>query len=436
MNRRRQGLRTRLALPAWLRALPERLRGLARVRLRRTNRRTWRIADVFERGAADARATPSAPAGLRPHDSEAAPPWREVGFAAAWLIPVGLLILAFATPVLGQQAVDSVRTSRHFQVREVVVSGHRRLPEGEVLQLAGIRPGMSVLEADVDALAAPLRAHPWIRWARVARELPATLRVDLIEREACAYLATGDLWFVDETGEVFAPADPVESLDIPMISGVDRETLAAAVTDPVKRMQLQVRLQGALNLARTWRIHGLARRYPIGELRLDPVRGYVIVAGARGTTPPVEVVLGEGPFREKLLRLEFTLEALRAEGRNAEYALLDVGDDGSPAVHEGSRPPAKDVRGARVIVRATDPEEDAAVAVDRAAQGPASAVGPPNPAPVAAARPTPNGGRSATVGQARPAGPDPADTPEVAPLTGGRPADITAGMEEQDGKNF
>ena len=419
MNRRRLSLRDRFTLPAWLRALPERLRRLGSRRLRRTNRRRWRLADLFAPSA-----SPELPANDRQTvDPEAPPSWREIGFAAAWLVPVGLAVLAFATPVLGQQAVDTVRTSRHFHVREVVVSGHRRLSETEVLELAGISPGTSVLEADVDDLAAPLRAHPWVRWAKVERELPATLHVHLIEREACAYLATGDLWFVDETGEVFAPADPIESLDIPMISGVDREGLA----DPVKRMQLQVRLQGALNLARTWQIHGLARRYPLGELRLDPVRGYVVVAGSRGSSPPVEVVLGEGPFREKLLRLEFTLEALRAEGRHADYALLDVSDEPSSALRNLAPLAAKDLRGSRVVVRATEPETEDSAAV---AAPTAPIVGPPNPEPAPTERlASRRRGQSVDSGTP-PAGPHPADTPEVAPLTGGRPADITAGMEE------
>jgi hypothetical protein len=369
MNRRRQPqpLRARLVWPAWLKALPERLRALGRLRLRRGNRRTWRLEPSSEASPVGHESdSHTAAVTHRTRPPGAPPSWREVGLAAAWLIPVGLAVLAFATPVLGLQAVDGVRESRHFHVREVVVAGHRRLSETEVLGLAGITPGMSVLEADLEVLAAPLRAHPWVRWAKVERELPSTLRVTMIEREACAYLATGDLWLVDETGEVFAPADPVESLDIPVISGVERAALGEAVADPVKRMQLQVRLQGALNLARTWRIHGLSRRYPLSEVRLDPVAGHVLVIGARGTVAPIEVVLGEGPLRVKLQRLEFTLEALRAEGRQAEYVLLDLGDEplallqgpAGPGTSGPAGPGGTRSAGARVIVRASDPAED------------------------------------------------------------------------------
>jgi hypothetical protein len=426
MNRRRRQLRLRPL--GWLESLVGSLKRVRLPRLRRTNRRKFSLL----RAPGDAPETTDG-------TTTAQPPRRgRIGLVFAWLAPFVLAVVAFSAPIFGVKAVDYVRASQHFQVKEIFVEGHRRLDATEVTRLCGIEAGMSVLEADLDGLAAPLRAHPWVRWARVDRQLPDRLVVQLIEREAAAYLTTGELWLVDETGEVFAPAEAGEPLEIPVISGVSEDELTEAMADPAKRAQLQIRLQAALNLSRTWTLVGLARRYPIGEVRVDPARGFVVVAGGAGSTPATEIVLGEEPFRAKLQRLEFTLEALRTQGRNPHYVLLDVDDETLHAPPRTDLGMARHLRGARVIVRTDDVqvEDDGGEPVP--SEG-APFVGPPMDAPAPAAeaprRETPTA-RSDTETNPNEATPPDAAEPETetpseaVPVSGGRPADISAGMEE------
>ncbi len=395
MNRRRQS--SRLRLPRFLAGLPGFLKGAGRrlrlPRLHRGNRRRFGTSPAVEPvpGAAEHEV-------VRPRRPS------RLGVVVSWLAPVLVAAVAFAVPTFGVKAVNYVRQSHHFQVKEIVIEGQRRLDNTTILELAGIEAGMSVLEADLDALAEPLRAHPWVRWARADRRLPDTLVLEVVEREASAYLAAGELWLVDETGEVFAEADPAEALELPVISGLSREDLAEAGANAAARAALQIELQGALNLARTWELSALARRWPLGEIRIDRTRGHVVVAGGEGASEPVEIVLGREPFRQKLQRLEFTLEAMRASGRTPEYVLLDVADD-ALATQAGLT-----TGGPRVVVKAElAGEEPGAAGVPAAA---APFVGPP---------PAPGAGRS---------GAEDPPTHEATPVSGGRPADISAGMEE------
>jgi len=54
-----------------------------------------------------------------------------------------------------------------------------------------------------------------------------------------------------------------------------------------------------------------------------------------------EVVLGQAPYRDKLFRLEWVLESLLAEGKTAEYVVLDAFTGIGPGADDG-----------RVIVKA------------------------------------------------------------------------------------
>lgn len=392
MNRRRHT--SRLRLPRFLTTIPALVRrGAARLRLPRLTR-------------GNRRKFGTAPAPVVDRDGEVMAPPRprtgRLGVVVGWLAPILVAAVAFAVPTFGVKAVNYVRQSHHFQVKEIVIEGQRRLDNATILSLTGIEAGMSVLEADLDALAAPLRTHPWVRWARADRRLPDTLVLEVIEREASAYLAAGELWLVDETGEVFAEADPAEPLELPVISGLTREDLARAGADAAARAGLQIELQGALNLARTWELSTLSRRWPLGEIRIDRTRGHVVVAGGQGASEPVEIVLGREPFRQKLQRLEFTLEALKTNGRTPEYVLLDVADD-ALATQAGLT-----AGGPRVIVKADFSDEEAGAEAGPAAAAPF--VGPPAPAGGAPEEDTP--------------------THEATPISGGRPADISAGMEE------
>jgi len=420
MNRRRNKLR-HVRLPRPLARAFARLKALRLPRLRKTNRRKGRLFDrpVPNDAAVTDTDTPT----------QSRPVWGRTRMALAWLAPVVIAVIAFSIPTFGVKAVNYVRESRHFQVKEVVVEGHRRLSAEDLIALAGIEPGMSVLEADMESLAEPIRAHPWIRWSKIEKRLPHTVVIQVIERTASAYLVTGKLWLVDETGEIFDEADVNETTELPVISGPTEDEIATAMADPSSRALLQGQLQAALNLARTWTLASLSQRYPLGEIRIDAVRGFVVVAGGAGAEQPVEVVFGREPFREKIQRLEFTLEALRATGRHAEYVLLDVVDDvlGSDLGRESTA--IADLRGARVVVKTEPvPDEDPADAIGAGGPSAEVFVGPPAPAPAPA--PARRNRRRSAPAVAPQAEEDPTDIIEAVPLSGGRPADISAGMEE------
>lgn len=240
-----------------------------------------------------------------------------------WLLPVAAAVAAFSTPFLGARAFEYLMSTGHFMVREVLVDGARHLTEGEVLALAGIEAGTHVLATDLSAMGRRLEAHPWVARARVERELPDKLVLHLHEHRAVAYVALDEVMLVDNGGEPFARAETGELYDLPIITGVSFPTDDAdpslAVPAAAHRSVARADVRAAVNLSRLYAGMGLGNRWPLGELRVEPGRRMTLVLSETGT----EAVLGTGPYRQKLFRLEWILEKLHQDGKTADYVLLD-----------------------------------------------------------------------------------------------------------------
>ncbi len=274
--------------------------------------------------------------------------------AAAFLAPVVVAVLAFSTPLLGVRAYEYVMETGHFHVRTIRIAGNERLSREDLRQELGIDPGEHLLKTDMNELQQRLLAHPWIRWAKVERELPDGLIVEVVEHSPAAYLSAGELWVVNRSGEPFARVSPDDSEKLPIITGVTR----ARLEDPANRSDALADIRAALNLHQLYRSMGYDGRWPIGEVRVDPVRGMTLIIGGVGT----EAVLGRSPYRDKLYRLEWVLENLRQQGKVAEYIILDMArdtrrsdDDGRVIVKAAIAPKERDVM-ARAAERAREAE--------------------------------------------------------------------------------
>lgn len=310
-------------------------------RNKRRNRRrvTWRerLSQLLRRrrpmptrpepellGAAEEAALEAA-AGLR--RSRLGPKPRMVLVLLGWAAPLAVAVVAFATPLLGVRAYHYVQESEHFHVADVVIDGHERLPLEEVSELAGIVAGTNVLDADLDIMAARLQAHPWIAKATLTRELPDTLQIRIVEHRPVAFVAIGELYLIDSTGEPFAVASGEDQLDLPIITGIEPELWTTSVGAELARSDVR----SALNLARQYHAMGLSVRWPLAEVRVEPGRRLTLVISEHGT----EAVVGRAPYRDKLYRLEWVLENLHRRGKVAEYVLLDLQSGGDWARDEG-----------------------------------------------------------------------------------------------------
>lgn len=258
----------------------------------------------------------------------------ELALRAVAVIAVGVGAVA-----LGRLVERHVRTSPAFEVTEIELEGHVRLTREEILEAGGLALGNNAFDRGPEEAESALLEHPWIAEAEVTRRLPGSYRVQVRERRAVALLALGDVYLVSEDGAVFKPVEEGDPVDLPVITGIERERFRR---DRGYRTSI---LLEAVALLHDYRAAGLREREPIGELHVERDDGLSLYVGPDATY----VRLGRGPFRAKLQQLRTVLEELGRRGARAEYVYLD-----------------NERRPDRVTVRIREDEDDRAAAAAEA----------------------------------------------------------------------
>ncbi|MBB4858472.1 cell division protein FtsQ [Novosphingobium chloroacetimidivorans] len=114
----------------------------------------------------------------------------------AWVVASAAGLPSFASLQLAQVASDA-----GFEVRHVDVRGVKNINELKVYERALAQQDRSMPLVDLESLRQDLLALSWVKDARVSRQLPDTLVIDIVEREPHAVLRKADRFvLIDETG--------------------------------------------------------------------------------------------------------------------------------------------------------------------------------------------------------------------------------------------
>ena len=232
------------------------------------------------------------------------------------LLGKALVVVAFVAGAAwaGRQIVRHVIASPRFAVRDVQVGASTHVSSDEIRQLAGVQIGDRLLAVDPDAVATRVTMHPWILSARVRRELPSTLVIDVTERRAVASALLGALYLLDGSGHPFKRATLAEADGLPVITGVTRDQYASvrATSEAVFRQAL------ALSTAYS---DGHPERPRLSEIHVDTRTGFSLIL-FEGSG---EIRIGQGDFNAKLAEFDRIFAAL---GPRSPAALRTVYLDG------------------------------------------------------------------------------------------------------------
>jgi cell division protein FtsQ len=156
-----------------------------------------------------------------------------------------------------------------------------------------------------------IATHPWVKSVSVTRHLPSRLTIEIVEHRAVALLSMGDLYLVNEDGEPFKRIKPGDAIDLPLVTGLDREAIAA------KKEEALEQLDAALALIEAYAAEPGVASKPLSEVNLHP-DGVTAV-----TTAGQEIEFGEGDVLPKLGRLARVRQELHARAMEAEVIRLD-----------------------------------------------------------------------------------------------------------------
>ena len=229
----------------------------------------------------------------------------------ALALPTVLAFAAIAAAAVGAWRVAV--SGPALRIGDIRFEGLSRIAERELLELSPVRPGDHLLLSDLDRMEGALARHPWVESVEVRRTLPPALIVSVAERRAEALVDLSGLYLVDARGRVFKRAAPGDGVDLPVVTGISREDYVD------RRGEVAPLLAAALALLGEWSLRGLDRRMSVSEIHVDPDYGTTLYVGEGAT----EIRLGTGDLPEKLSRHARVLDALEADGREAEVVHLD-----------------------------------------------------------------------------------------------------------------
>jgi cell division protein FtsQ len=203
------------------------------------------------------------------------------------------------------------KQSPQFAIDELHFTGNKRASDAELCRVTGLQPGLNLVALDVLALERGLAAYPWVKQVKVERHFPRRLEIQITEHQPVAMVSLGDLYLLDDAGEPFKRVQPSDTLDLPLVTGIERDDYVARHDETVQR------LSQALEVTRTWASSKSARNARLSEVHLDD-EGLTLVVG-----DGEQIRLGEGDFPDKLARLERVRQELKSRSLSAEVIRLD-----------------------------------------------------------------------------------------------------------------
>lgn len=189
-----------------------------------------------------------------------------------------------------------------FVVKQVELEASGRPGPDEIRSMSGIRPGMNMLALDTEEVSRRLETHTWIQHATVVKRLPDRVLIKVLKRRPAVLVRLqGCLYYMDAEGKILDKVEPGESLDFPMMTGLEQDVEDARLRGDGRD------LQQALSLLRV--LQATPALGSVSEVQIDRSEGLIFVLEGF----PVPVHVGWSGFLEKLIRFEEALPSLASQ---------------------------------------------------------------------------------------------------------------------------
>lgn len=167
-----------------------------------------------------------------------------------------------------QVAAAGAAGSAWFPIEAIVSKGQYHTRESDIHAAIGLKAGDDMMDVEPDAIRAQVEALDWISTARVARLWPATVEIQITEKEPYAiWQSKGVLWLIDRKGQKITKDDIAEFAGLPMVVGDGAPAHAVELLDILKRFPpIQRATKASVRVGdRRWDLHlknGIEVRLP------------------------------------------------------------------------------------------------------------------------------------------------------------------------------
>ncbi len=225
---------------------------------------------------------------------------------------VSLALIVGGGGLMAQLLFDS----SYFKIDEVRVEKQVRVSEEEIVALSDITMGSNIFELDLERIGRKIEENPWIYSAQVQRLFPKTVVIRVEERSPMAVINLDYLYYVDGRGEIFKVLEAHDSLDYPVITGLERKDLLERPEESRRQLQGMMEVIEELSKRRIFALND------VSEIHLE-ASGEVVLYTCNGGIP---VNIGTHDYQAKLDRLERIFSDLKPRLRALKYIDLNVTD--------------------------------------------------------------------------------------------------------------
>jgi cell division protein FtsQ len=143
-----------------------------------------------------------------------------------WLILavllVAMLLVAnwFGLPKAAYKEFGGLTAKAGFEVKDIKIVGTNRVDQMKVYDIILEHSADPILLVDIDAIRNDLNKYGWIKEARVSRQLPNRLFVEITERKPVAvWQNEGKYSLLDDEGKVLTKISAAEIGNMPIVTG-------------------------------------------------------------------------------------------------------------------------------------------------------------------------------------------------------------------------
>lgn len=205
-------------------------------------------------------------------------PRTHAGGHAAQKILLSVILLA---------AICGVLYGAVFRVRTVNVEGNVNIPDAQIMRLAGIAMGDSILAVDEAAARRGVNANHYLIFNSVDKQYPSTLTITVRERTPAAVMNyCGINYVIDNKGMVLEETEDIDAYPgLPEVSGMDLVGAYGATVGRKLNVNSSVQLAVMSNVLIELRVLGAEREVTrikmsnLSQLLLETREGYSINLG-------------------------------------------------------------------------------------------------------------------------------------------------------------
>lgn len=226
-----------------------------------------------------------------------------------WSMVFGLF--AGISGLVGLKAYNRLCRSDFFKVTGIKIQGNHQITRSQVLESGGVYFHSNLLAMKPGRIQAALEGHPWVERARITRNWPNNLVIDIRENKPVALISMSDgLYYLNSKGEAFAKVTAAGNLDYPVITGLAGQEKAYA--DHL--------LQESLLFMKRARGNSFLPKQNISEIHIDQDKGAILYLVDR-TFP---IYLGKEKPAAKYGRLVKVLKRLYKKNKFKATAYINM----------------------------------------------------------------------------------------------------------------